>query len=199
MKKPYIILASQSPRRKMLLTEEGYDFEIIASLADEKAAAFDDVHEVVIENAKIKGDEVVRRLQKEERSLPKGSVLLAADTLVVMGQKVYGKPRDMNEALTFLQELGGVEHQVLTGVFLYDLDSGREHGFLERTRVMIRKMADAEIQDLFRRVTPLDKAAGYGFQDDKTIVTKMIGPESNVIGLPVEKLAEELVTFLARS
>jgi len=191
-----IILASQSPRRIMLLSKAGYDCEVVPSHADERDATHEDIHEIVTANAAIKGRDVARRTAELPTLPGRRRILVAADTLVVMGDRVYGKPSDLDEATRFLQELGGREHLVLTGVYLNDLDRGRETDFCETTRVTLKKMGAEAIRDLFDKVTPLDKAAGYGFQDAPEIVQSMVGSESNVIGLPMTRFETELAAFL---
>ena len=198
MSKPHIVLASQSPRRIMLLEQAGYRCRVIPSQAEEADAHAHDIHAVVVDNARAKGEEVIERLKQQGTGFAEPTVLIAADTLVVMGDKVYPKPRDLNEAETFLIELGGREHQVLTGVFLYWFNHKRAHSFYETTRVVLKSMTHEEIMALFQRVTPLDKAAGYGFQAAPEIVTSLTGSETNVIGLPMERLVLELTHLLAR-
>ncbi len=195
--KPFILLASQSPRRSMLLTREGYEFEVMPSHADEHDASHHDVHDIVMENARIKGREVVNRLKDQGRVFPSETVLVAADTLVVMGEKVFGKPKDMAQAESFIRELGGKQHEVLTGVYLYRFSNGQEKKFLDATQVVLKVMTREEIAALFARVNPLDKAAAYGFQDAPEIVSKLEGSGSNVMGLPMEALERELNQFLA--
>ncbi len=123
-------------------------------------------------------------------------MLVAADTLVVLGEKVYGKPRDMAEAERFQQELSGVEHQVYTGVYLIELMSGRERRFHVITGVTLKQRTLEEIRHYFTIVDPLDKAAAYGYQDAREIVARMDGSETNVIGLPMEALHEHLALLL---
>ncbi len=192
-----IVLASQSPRRIHLLREAGFQVEVIPSLADEKDAQHHDIHEIVVENARIKGAEVVARLQAEGRHFARPTVLVAADTLVVLGEKVYGKPRDMAEAERFQMELSGVEHQVFTGVYLVELMSGRELSFYVTTGVTLVQRTLEQIRHYFTIVNPLDKAAAYGYQDAREIVAQMRGSETNVIGLPMEALHEHLARLLA--
>lgn len=183
-----IVLASQSPRRVHLLQEAGYQIEVIPSLAEEKTARYDDIGEIVMENGRIKGSEVVRRLREEGRSFDQTTVLIAADTLVVMGTKVYGKPKTMEEAEQFQLELSGVEHQVYTGVYLHNLHTGKEHTFFDITGVVLKQRNLAEVRAYFQKVNPMDKAAAYGYQDAKDVVERMNGSETNVIGLPMEAL-----------
>ena len=195
--KPFIILASGSPRRAALLKAAGFAFEILPSQAEEKQASHDDVHQVVEENACIKGEDVVAKLRASGREFTHETLLLAADTLVVMKQKVYGKPKDLRQAETFLHELGGKAHQVLTGVYLYHFQTRRAHHFHEVTKVVLKTLTAAQMRTLFQRVNPLDKAAAYGYQDAPEIVERLQGSSSNVIGLPMERLQQELVAFMA--
>jgi len=197
MLKPQILLASQSPRRIMLLERAGYDCEVMPSNAEEAEAQAHDIDAIVVANARAKGEEVFSRLLSADRRFRQPTALVAADTLVVMGDKVYPKPKDLAEAETFIQELGGREHRVLTGVYLRRLDRERERSFFDVTRVVLAVMSVAEIRDLFARVTPLDKAAAYGFQDAPEIVTALHGSETNVMGLPMERFEGELAALFS--
>ncbi|CAM2064293.1 dTTP/UTP pyrophosphatase [Sulfidibacter corallicola] len=192
-----LILASQSPRRANLLQQAGYTFETIPSQAEEKEAEFHTVEEVVMENAAIKGRDVVARIRSGFAGAETPTVLVAADTLVAMKGKVYPKPRDLDEAHHFLSTLGGRYHRVYTGVYLYHFNCDREAQLVDATRVMLRKMETAEIQKVFELVNPLDKAGAYGYQDSEWIVSSLIGSETNVIGLPMEALEAALTKLLA--
>ena len=196
--KPKIILASGSPRRKKLLRDAGYEIEVIPSEAEENDATADDVHEMVVENARIKAMEVIQRLKSEGRVFTEDRVLVAADTLVVLGNKVYPKPVDMAEAEQFMNELGGHEHRVLTGVFLYNLANNTEKAFYEATRVTLQVLSPEQMYAIWEKVNPLDKAGAYGYQDSPKIVTSMHGSETNVIGLPMQRLAMTLPSLLSK-
>ncbi|MDJ0838244.1 MAG: Maf family protein [Acidobacteriota bacterium] len=194
---PKILLASGSPRRIKLLTQFGYRvIETIPSRAEEALPESHEVDEVVVDNARLKGREVVNRLKTEGRSFENDVVLLAADTLVALDHKVYPKPSDMAEAEQFMHELGGKAHRVLTGVFLQNLGTGRQHSFCGVTHVTLVKMTVAEMHKVWEVVDPLDKAGAYAYQDAPNIVQEMNGSETNVIGLPMEQLAEELPKVL---
>ncbi len=193
MDRPPILLASGSPRRIKLLREGGYEVvDRITSGAEEKLPGHHEVEEVVVHNAALKGRDVADRLARAGRRFADGTVLLAADTLVVMGETVYPKPRDLAEAERFMNELGGRPHRVLTGVYLRVLDSGREHSFCETTHVTLKKLTREEMYAVWEVVDPLDKAGAYAYQDAPSIVAALEGSETNVIGLPMERLAREL-------
>jgi len=193
--KPKILLASASPRRKKLLRDAGYEIEIIPSQAEEHDATADDIHEMVVANARIKGMDVIQRVKSQGRIFAEAQVLVAADTLVVMGDRVYPKPVDMKEAEQFMQELGGHEHRVLTGVFLYNLANHVEKTFYETTRVTLQVLTRQQMYAVWETVNPLDKAGAYGYQDSPKIVAAMHGSETNVIGLPMERLAKTLAAM----
>ena len=170
--------------------------EVIPSHAEELDASHLNVAEVVVKNAALKGMEVVSRLRAQGKTFEENTVLVAADTLVVMGEKIYPKPKHMEEAEEFLLELGGRSHFVLTGVFLYHLQAGRQRQFFDRTAVTMTSMSVPEIHQLFQQVTPLDKAGGYGFQASPHIVEKLEGSRTNVIGLPMEALRSHLMDLV---
>lgn len=195
--KPPILLASGSPRRSKLLGQAGYTIvDIVTSGSEEKLPGHHEVEEVVVANAVLKGRDVAARLEAEGRQFEPGTVLLAADTLVVLGQRVYPKPADYAEAEQFMHELGGSEHRVLTGVYLRNLTTGQDHGFYDTTYVTLTVMDREMMYTVWETVNPLDKAGAYAYQDAPNIVENMRGSESNVIGLPMEKLAEELPRVL---
>lgn len=194
--KPFLVLASQSPRRKILLTREGYTFDIIPSQAEEKDATAENVTEIVQENARIKGEEVVQQLAARKASYQAPTVVLAADTLVAMDQRVFPKPKDMEQAHEFLATLGGKQHQVMTGVFLHHLQSGKSVTFCDTTQVTLKKMDRDARERLFERMYPLDKAGAYGSQDAPDIIESLDGHLSTVIGLPIERLPDQLERLL---
>lgn len=195
---PMFILATQSPRRHALMRLNGFRFDVVPSHAAELDASGEDLEHVVMENARIKGREVARRAEIQREYAGGNAVLVAADTLVRMGRQVFGKPRDWTQARDFLKQLGGRSHEVLTGVYLRLMNSGVEHVFLESTRVVLRRLTDREIQALFERVDPCDKAAGYGYQDAPEIVAEIDGSQTNVIGLPMTRLRIELKQLLSK-
>lgn len=177
-----VVLASGSPRRRELLAREGVEFEVIPSPAEEIGPDEAPWDELCERNAVLKA-----------RAVPvEGAWVIGADTLVQVGGRVLGKPRDMDEARAMLRALSGREHEVRTGVCVIDPE-GREHSFQEITRVRFRELDEAAIDDYFARVNPLDKAGAYGIQEQgDRIVEGIDGDFDNVVGLPVRRLVEWL-------
>ncbi len=190
-----LLLASQSPRRARLLQEAGYQVTIAPSHADEEDAVPETVTDIVVTNARIKGRAVIAAGAFVPSDKP--TVLVAADTLVAQGSRVYSKPADIGEAHHFLNSLGGRYHQVHTGVFLYHFEKKQEVAFYVTSRVLLRGLDFNQRAALFQDVDPLDKAGAYGYQDSRYIVAHLDGSETNVIGLPMERLARELTSLLA--
>lgn len=188
----HIILASGSPRRKQLLGETGCSISVKVSHVAELDGNFATLAETAVLNAQKKGRAVARSLTAEDRVSGKHNLLLAADTMVGMGTRAYGKPADLTQAKQFLCELAQQPHLVITAVYLYDLASQKERTFYDTTTVTLKKMSDTELDQLFTRMDPLDKAGAYGYQQAPDIVSQLVGSETNVIGLPMEKLISEL-------
>lgn len=167
-----VVLASRSPRRLQLLRAAGIDVEVIAPSYEERPldmppAALAEHH----------------ALQKA-RSV-RGDVVVGADTLVVFEGRVYGKPRDRDEAFAWLRAFQRGPQDVITGVAVI----GRaERVFHETSRVWLRRMSDDDIRAYHARVDPLDKAGAC----ETSIVERCEGPLDNVEGLPVARVLEEL-------
>lgn len=124
------------------------------------------------------------------------ALVVGVDTLVTLGPKIFGKPKDQNEARRILQELQGKTHHVFTGVCLIHLREHRQHIFCDRTEVTFRSLGPEQIEHYLSRVNPLDKAGAYAIQEHgDDIVRSIAGSFSNVVGLPMEKLRQELQLF----
>ena len=121
------------------------------------------------------------------------ALVLGADTVVYKDAKLFGKPTDLEDAYRMLKQLQGGTHQVVTGVCLLHLRGHRQKMFAESTDVKFRHLDVKAIKDYIKETNPLDKAGAYGIQDqgDK-IVENVSGSYTNVVGLPVERLKEEL-------
>ena len=183
-----LVLASASPRRRQLLAEHGYEFTVAPADVEEVAPAHFTPREVVLWNARIKAVAIARDLPNE--------LVLGVDTLVAFGGRIFGKPRDMEEAFAMASELNGRTHEVFSGVCLVRAATGEERTFAEVTRVHFRKLNDAQLRAYLARIGPLDKAGAYAAQDDRgDIIDRVEGSFTNVIGLPMESLAEAMRVF----
>ena len=177
--KPFLYLASASPRRKEILKRMGIRFRQIPSSYREKPMPGMPPSKLVLEHARGKALKAV--------GVGKGFVL-AADTIVYCQGCVFGKPRNLQEAQQMLSGLAGRSHDVYTGVVLRNVETGTMKMAFEKTRVKIKRLDSNEILNYLRRVNPLDKAGAYAIQMRPKIVEKIRGSYSNVMGLPVEKV-----------
>ncbi|MBI3501696.1 MAG: septum formation protein Maf [Bacteroidetes bacterium] len=188
LKKYHIILASKSPRRKFLLKELGLDFEIRTKDVDESFPQ------------KLKGKQIAFYLCKKKAEafkdeLKKNDLLITADTIVWIKNKVLNKPANYSEAVQMLKLLSGKMHVVYTGVSL--TTNQKQKIFCVATKVFFKKLSEKEIHFYVSNYKPFDKAGAYGAQEwiGYVGVKKIIGSYFNVMGLPVKELYEELMKF----
>ncbi len=187
--RPPLVLASRSPRRHQLLERLGVPFSVHPSDADEAIPPG------------TAPDDAVRLLagRKAEAVAPRHpeALTLGADTVVVLGGRVLGKPADAAEAAAMLRRLSGRTHTVYTGVAL--VHGGRTVTACEATEVTFASLTDAEIAAYVETGSPLDKAGAYGIQDDwgAFFVEGIRGDYYNVVGLPLHRLARTLRTHFA--
>ena len=133
-----------------------------------------------------------RKAHKVAKLLP-DAVVIGVDTEVFYSGRVLGKPVDFLDALRMLSMLNGHIHEVFSGVCIVWDGGAQERTFTEKTRVQFHRRSEAELQAYLRRIKPLDKAGAYAAQDDSGVmIAKVEGSFSNVMGLPMEKLEEEL-------
>jgi septum formation protein len=171
-----LILASSSPRRAELLTAAGIPFEVVKVGVDES-----------VQRLEPPGDHV-RRLarQKAEAALTlhPDRLVLGADTIVLVGGEMMGKPIDREDAIRMLRSLSGREHEVMTGVAL--ISKRKAVVEVARTRVWMNPLSDAEVAEYVASGEPLDKAGAYGIQGlGARFIDRIQGSYSNVVGLPV--------------
>lgn len=191
MKLPPLILASASPRRAELLKQLAWDFHVVPSDARE---IFDEQLSP-LELCQLNAHRKARVIAKKHPD----AIVLGADTLVFLGDEIMGKPADINEARGMLGRLQGRTHQVVTGVSLMHLRELRERTFAVTTDVTFRSLTAEQISVYLSRMNPLDKAGAYAIQEHgDTIVSKISGSFSNVVGLPMEMLKEEIRVWAQR-
>ncbi len=185
MNLPPLILASGSPRRAELLRQMRVDFKVVPSEASEIHAPELTAQEV----SKINAYRKARAVAKKQPD----ALVLAADTLVYLDSALFGKPATLEEAYEMLQLLEGKTHQVVTGICLLHLRERRYKVFAETTAVTFRRLGAVEIRRYLTQVDPLDKAGAYAIQEEgDSIVEKISGSYTNVVGLPMERVTAEL-------
>lgn len=185
-----ILLASQSPRRRQLLTEAGIEFDTKSLKLSELIDKNLNLRDAIIQLAKDKAESAVRSIKNSEF---RGFLLLTADTVVVLDGEVLGKPKDNKEAQRFLRSLSGRQHEVMTGFCVYNFDTGEWVEGLETTSVWFRTLSKHEISDYIQTGEPLDKAGAYAIQGQgKKFVERYQGSLNNVIGLPVNEILQTL-------
>src|SRR4030095_9921360 len=183
-----IILASQSPRRKQLLEWAEIPFEVIVQFTDESFPDDMSVEEVPVYIAKNKAATVKIFLDTTHRQIP----VLAADTIVVLDEKIIGKPKNRSEAINILTSLSGNKHKVITGVVI--LTDHHLVSFEDTTEVIFHQLTKNEIEFYVDKYKPYDKAGAYAIQEWIGVVgIKCInGDFYNVMGLPVSRVVREL-------
>ncbi|MBX2889752.1 MAG: septum formation protein Maf [Saprospiraceae bacterium] len=184
-----LILASQSPRRKQLLQEAGFDFSVQAFDVDESFPPEMPPTEVAPWLAQRKAHAAAHLIKARE-------VVLAADSVVILDDIIFNKPSDYSEAFRMIRQLSGKQHTVVTGVCL--LAKEREKVFAGITKVWFAELSDEEIDYYIRIWQPFDKAGSYGAQDwiGHCKITRIEGTFQNVMGLPVDLVYAALRDFL---
>ena len=182
---PKLLLASQSPRRAEILTNVGWQFEKQAADVDETEFPGEKPADYVCRLAQIKAETVA---EKRENAM-----VLGADTIVVIDDRIIGKPKDFEDARRMLKLLSGRWHEVLTGVAIavQTLNNENSRSFqtsvgLQRTRVKFAELSDDDIEFLIEKGEPLDKAGAYAVQAQAALFIEEIeGDYWNVVGLPI--------------
>ncbi len=182
-----IILGSGSPRRKELLANLGFTFEVRTKDTDESYPSKMTCEEVPTFLAKQKANALLPELSNDE-------LLICADTVVILDNQILGKPANKEEAIAMLNSLSGNKHDVITGVFIGN--SKKQLVFSEKTAVTFNKLSQTDINHYVDNYQPFDKAGSYGIQEwiGAIGITKIIGSYANVMGLPTHKVYELLTT-----
>lgn len=192
-----MILASQSPRRYELLSDAGFSLEVVPADIDETRLPGEKPIDLVMRLAAEKAEAVRSQLVEA----PEDGLLVAADTIVWMGDEALGKPNDASDARRMLAELSGRTHFVSTGVcamrLATDGSCAAQTQFVETTAVTFWELSRAEIGSYVSSGEPLDKAGAYGIQGaGRLLVKKIDGDYQNVVGLPVARLIREIATLM---
>ncbi|ADE55929.1 Maf family protein [Coraliomargarita akajimensis] len=180
-----LLLASASPRRSELLERLGLLFEICPADVDEVEAHLDGPAGMVLCNAAMKAEALA--------PAHPDALVLGSDTTVVLGERILGKPKDMEAARATLKLLSGRAHTVYTAVSLRWERGNVVHDFVESSQVCFRELDDATIDRYFELVNPLDKAGSYGIQQGRELIIEAVeGSVENVMGLPIQSLERHL-------
>ena len=185
-----IALASQSPRRRELLSQAGFEFRVfpvkVSEIIDENLTPAEAASQIA--TSKISACVAQNKDLKQQ-----GFLVLAADTIVVLGQRILGKPRNFSEARQFLRALSGKTHCVISGISLLESGTANLWTGAEMTEVKFRPLSDQEIDTYIAGGEPMDKAGAYAIQGaGGKFVSSFTGSKSNVIGLPMERLERVL-------
>jgi septum formation protein len=184
---PPLILASGSPRRRELLQEMGVTFEVVTADVRELDAASSDLSplDMALENARLKAAAVAK--------IKPGRWVLGADTIVALDRHILGKPASLDQARDYLRLLSGKTHEVITGCVLFAPDATPEI-FHDISRVTFHSLTDSVIDHYLAAVNVLDKAGAYALQEQgESIIQRVEGSRTNVIGLPVELLEKVFI------
>ena len=186
-----IVLASQSPRRKNLLTQLGLKFEVIPSNTEEIITSDNPVSIV---------EELSAQKSLEVSKVIDNAFIIGADTIVVFENEILGKPVDKSDAFNMLSLLSNQTHSVFTGVSVVKKNDGKilaHHQFVVETKVTFSALTESEIDAYIETGSPMDKAGAYGIQDDwgAVFVKEVEGDFYNVVGFPLNKFYQEMKTL----
>lgn len=180
-----IILASKSPRRQQLLKGLGVSFEVVTKEVDESFPSGLSPREAV--------SYIARKKALAFGRIPEDTLLIVADTIVVIDQEILGKPESREAAVHSLRRLSGRRHEVITAVGLATATAF--HLFQEMTEVYFKDLSDSQIDYYIDTCRPYDKAGAYGIQEwiGSVAIEKINGSYNNVVGLPTSRLYDELI------
>ena len=185
---PSLILASASPRRRALMRALGLPYRVVEPRIEEVADGFSTPATLVRYNATLKANAVAARQHR--------GIVIAADTVVALGARIFGKPRHPADAAAMLRQLDGRTHRVYTGVCVIDVARRRRSLDVVVSRVRLRRLTPTQIATYLAHHRPWDKAGAYAVQDvERLIIDEVHGSLSNVIGLPLDVLQHRLRQF----
>jgi septum formation protein len=181
-----IVLASKSPRRKVLLEQIGLEFEIRESEYEEDMAAMSDPHELVKFLALNKARDVAKHYED--------SIVIGADTFVIFNDKFIGKPKDEQDARKILQNFSGRVHEIVTGFAIIDTKNKIEINDVGTASVKFRELTEEEINNYIATGEPMTRAGAYGLMEKAAVLIDSInGDFYSVIGLPLNKIYTNLL------
>lgn len=181
-----IILASKSEQRKKLLKTIGLDFEIEKSNYVEDMTEKIPAHKLAQKLALGKAQDVAKK--------HKNAIIIGADTFMILGKELIGKPYTLQEAKKTLRKISGKKHKFITGIAIIDTKKNKVFTDYELTEIWFRKLSNREIKNYIKTNEPLDKSGGYTIQGIGAIFVKKIsGNYDNAIGLPLGKIYEYLL------
>lgn len=185
-----IVLASQSPRRRELLEKAGFEIRVspvkVSEIINENLNPEENASQIA--TAKVRAC-----LDQHKHLNSKGFLILGADTMVVLGDQILGKPESDDQAREFLRRLSSNTHSVISGLALHDTSSTKVWSGAVTTQVRFHKLSEEEIENYILTGEPMDKAGAYGIQGEGgKFVAAYDGSWSNVVGLPMERLEQVL-------
>lgn len=189
LQKYHILLASKSPRRRELLSELRIPFNAISM------GGIDETYPDTLPPCDVPQYIADRKADAYLKNISGNEMIITADTLVILGDKILGKPHGKAEALDMLRALSGVTHKVVSGVCIVTAD--RRTSFTSTTDVTFAKLTEKEIEYYIENFFPFDKAGAYGIQEwiGCIAVESIDGSFYNVMGLPIHRLYQELKSF----
>lgn len=194
MRKQLVILASASPRRKAILEGLGIEFTVFTAPVDESPVEGEDPKEYCLRLAEEKARKAAGVLPKALQF--QDGLIIGADTIVVIEGTLLGKPSGPDEARRMLETLGGRTHTVITAFCVLEADTGKSVTRAVESRVTIKELSALEIKEYVSTGEPLDKAGAYAIQGTGgTLVERVEGSFTNVVGLPTKEMKEVLRDF----
>ncbi len=185
-----IILASESPRRREILKNAGFDFEVIPANISEFPDKNLNVDERILDIARRKSIEVINKIPSQKKV---NHIVIAADTEVVLNNQTLGKPNSEKHAFEILRSLSNTIHEVKTALVIQIPDQKMELSHIETTMVTFHDLSDDDIWTYIHTGEAMDKAGAYGIQGQaKKMIKKFDGSYDNVVGLPIDSLIELL-------
>lgn len=182
-----VILASASPRRHQLLSSLGLEFKVLTSGVDEISNG--NPNSVAVENSWLKASAVAKENPDH--------LVIGSDTVVAYRGQIYGKPRDLDDAIRMLTELNGSRHAVISGVAVVGVHADIEFAFADTTQVMMKTLSHDEIREYIQLTKPMDKAGAYAIQEcGDRIIQSIDGSFHNVMGFPTELFVQKWNHYL---